>query len=724
MKLFRDILQTFRVVRSGSWASLFLRGDEEGAASKAELVNGFAQSTWVYSCVRAISEQVSQAEFRFSAGQKRGERIMESGPLFDLFEKPHEHTDRFLFWEMIVAQWLLRGSVYVAALDAQGAVLEIKEGRAGKADSLVVLGADRVRRVVRNHVLLGYSVRTQDEDLLSSAELLPTELLCLRSSNPMTQWDGFAPYAVAALAAQTDYASAQFMKGMMLNNADSGATYTTDQQLSAEQREQLESALRSRKRKAGTADRPLVLFGGLKQEQPKISTADLQFLENRKFNRQEICAIFGVPQEIIGFTEDANRSVSEVARLSFIENRIAPLCARLEAFIEPVVRLFGRDLFGWFDIDALPPMEAARRARYTGAQVAWSMGVPLNVCNEVFALGLPRLPHGDTSYLPFSVQPVGQGETDSEPNAATPESDAGDDEASSRALAAFHELKARLIAPPAPPAHVCAPSPVYEASIAGAVKLLEGKVRKFFFEQRGRVLEALEREFGNKSTTRALGDVFNADDEARRMLERMKPALLADLEFGGAQLWKEFDLTGFAVPPERAILFLKTREKAIEALSQDTFQKLTGSLQEGLSAGETFQELAARVKQYYTTATESRAETVALTETNIAVNSGRFIGMKEVGADLKAWISSNLANVRPEHLAAEKDYADGIRIDEPFMVGGEPLLHPGDPQGSPGNVINCRCHVIALRADKNMRAARMLSFEEFWAAKKSETKSE
>ena len=125
----------------------------------------------------------------------------------------------------------------------------------------------------------------------------PGEVLHHRLPNPFDEWRGLSPLSVAMLAAQSDYASAQFEKGLLLNNADSGVIVTTDQSLSPEQRESMAAALMERKRKAGTADRPLFLSNGVKVEKPTISSADMQFLENRKFKRQEICAIFKVPQE-------------------------------------------------------------------------------------------------------------------------------------------------------------------------------------------------------------------------------------------------------------------------------------------------------------------------------------------------------------------------------------------------------------------------------------------
>src|SRR5438876_4577499 len=170
-----------------------------------------------------------------------------------------------------------------------------------------------------------------------------------------------SPLSVALLAAQTDYASAQFMKGLMLNNADTGVIVRTDQQPSEEQREQLMAALRARKASAGTADKPLLLWGGAEIIRPTLSSADMQFMDNRKMNRQEICAaFFRIPQTMVSFTENANRAIADAERLNFIEKSVAPLCARLEAAVEPIVKSFGADLVGWFDIDSVPIMQQAR----------------------------------------------------------------------------------------------------------------------------------------------------------------------------------------------------------------------------------------------------------------------------------------------------------------------------------------------------------------------------
>src|SRR5436190_11359014 len=169
------------------------------------------------------------------------------------------------------------------------------------------------------------------------------------------------PLFVAEVAAKTDYAAGQFMRGLIENNADLGVVVRTQTQLDPKQREQILGALRDRKRRAGTADQPLLLWSGAEVIKPQLSSADMQFLDNRKFSRAEICAAFGVPEEIITTTEKAKFDVMAGARLNFIENRVAPLCARLEAEEEQTVKALDPNAAGWFDLDSLPIMQQARQ---------------------------------------------------------------------------------------------------------------------------------------------------------------------------------------------------------------------------------------------------------------------------------------------------------------------------------------------------------------------------
>lgn len=100
-----------------------------------------------------------------------------------------------------------------------------------------------------------------------------------------------------------------------------------------------------------------------------------------------------------------------------------------------------------------------------------------------------------------------------------------------------------------------------------------------------------------------------------------------------------------------------------------------------------------------------RAQVVARTETLNAIRAGKHEAIDQavevagLPADAveREWDASGDSRVRPEHAAA-----DGQRVgkDQPFIVAGEALMYPGDQNGSPRNVTNCRCVEIA-RVDWN-----------------------
>lgn len=70
----------------------------------------------------------------------------------------------------------------------------------------------------------------------------------------------------------------------------------------------------------------------------------------------------------------------------------------------------------------------------------------------------------------------------------------------------------------------------------------------------------------------------------------------------------------------------------------------------------------------------------------------------------KEWVSQGDRRVRLAHLDAD---SDTVPVDEPFRVGGELLMYPGDTSlgATPGNVINCRCSsIVDSEAVEDVRA--------------------
>ena len=85
---------------------------------------------------------------------------------------------------------------------------------------------------------------------------------------------------------------------------------------------------------------------------------------------------------------------------------------------------------------------------------------------------------------------------------------------------------------------------------------------------------------------------------------------------------------------------------------------------------------------------------IARTETGASVNVGQVSTYKATGIEKKEWISTLDDRTRESHLQMDGVIAD---IDSTFEVenltdgGIDNMLYPLDPNGSAGNVVNCRC---------------------------------
>jgi hypothetical protein len=157
-------------------------------------------------------------------------------------------------------------------------------------------------------------------------------------------------------------------------------------------------------------------------------------------------------------------------------------------------------------------------------------------------------------------------------------------------------------------------------------------------------------------------------------------------------------VTAFDVTNANARKILQTRVfKFAKEVNETTQARLRTALATGFDAGEGIPELSQRVADVFDIARSSRTGAIARTEVVGASNQGThqgFIDSKIVETEI--WIDSRDARVRtsPHNHAID---GEEVKLGEKFSNG---LLHPHDPNGAPGNVINCRCTTGAGKLKK------------------------
>ena len=153
--------------------------------------------------------------------------------------------------------------------------------------------------------------------------------------------------------------------------------------------------------------------------------------------------------------------------------------------------------------------------------------------------------------------------------------------------------------------------------------------------------------------------------------------------------------------------------RRIVGIVETTRANVVAAIDRGQRAGLGVDQIAKDITENSPIRSRTRAHIIARTETHGAANYGANEAAKATGLKLKKeWVSVQDHRTRDfgqsdgilddfDHRSANGQIVD---MDQPFVIAGksgqpEMLMYPGDPNGSPGNTINCRCGVSHIVDD-------------------------
>lgn len=128
-------------------------------------------------------------------------------------------------------------------------------------------------------------------------------------------------------------------------------------------------------------------------------------------------------------------------------------------------------------------------------------------------------------------------------------------------------------------------------------------------------------------------------------------------------------------------------EKVVLPISETTQNYIQLILMHGIEEGWSIERMVQEIERV--DYLNGRVQRILRTESNRAINYGSKLAREKFEYKTqKRWIAVHDNRTRHHHLAADGQTVDS---DGFFLVGGEPLEFPGDPNGSGWNTINCRC---------------------------------
>lgn len=677
-------------------------------------------SGWVYGCVGVIADEIAGIDLKIYQ-IKKGEQIeLEEHEALDVLYRANNAMTRFDLVNLSVQYLELTGEApwFISYKD-------------GKPDQIILLRPDRLTVLPGKdgEVIGGYKYRVYGDTGMKELDLEPHEVILLKYTDPDNPMRGKGPLQAAAMVVDLDNYAEKWNSQFFKNSAQPSAALKTDKTLSKDVRARLERKLKENYQGQDNAHKTIILENGLSFEKMSLSQKDMDFIEQQRFSRDKILAIFRVPRTALGITDDVNRANAEATDYVFAKRTIKPKMIRIvEQLNEFFLPLFGdktEDLFFWFE-DPVPQNTEQLIAK---AQSGVSTGyMTINEAREL--MGLDPLDGGDVLRDPMGFGVV----TDSEGNSlkrkkrkpvpsryqkqmvakrGRPKDKARRqievlqrvaEEAIIPIIYSYLKKgkKKKTAAKAIGAIFKGTPEEIKEAKYSFQEKQLNvadqyekqmiTKLNSIFRQQEKIVLRQIEN--GEKPK-------LNPNVETEKYVEALKGVLMplmkeqADLAFQILGVGHPFNDEAKA---EKARTFLQrladyfaTRTfRFANEVSKETNKKLRAQFDEAIQAEESIPQIKARISGLFTDMEVYRSERIARTETILSSNFATEEAYKESGVvEAKEWLTTKDERTDDECLRLDGKVVKlgGKFFKGDYFDGQTPPIH-----------VNCRCTLIPVVA--------------------------
>lgn len=490
-----------------------------------------------------------------------------------------------------------------------------------------------------------------------------------------------------------------------------------------------------------------------------LSPVEVDFVESRRYLRDECLQHYQIPPEIYGVIENSNRSTIDSSYYLYQKNVLNDRYRFIERAINTqlIHQDFDKNLIGKFR-EVVPEDEdfkfkvvdaGFRSGALTRAAWKQSLGFEVDDAQDnvyVLPMNMVEIPANE----PIEAKPQATGEatSDTTENPSDELNDAAQSELEDTAKAIIEYVQKKNDNPD-DKVKIIFDDPFKQAkakamknqarreaiwkSFDARATSKEGEfiaaIKKYSSKQKEQVLSAVIGLKIPETKVKAAGDdseeEYGIDDALDKVFtekadKALKSALalawISSMESGRDHF---YDMMGIDPKDPKIVPSLNLTNKLFNkwveenGLDKATFinkttddelkKKLQDIISNGISNGDTLattkKAIQETVGEVYKGFEGYRAERVARTETSASVNYGSLTTADAEGMTQKQWLTQ--VNDDRTHGANPKDEfnhidADGetVGINEYFTQTGGNLMYPVDPEGDPGNTVNCRCGML------------------------------
>jgi|GEM_PF-3553575 len=558
--------------------------------------------------------------------------------------------------------------------------------------------------VIEGGKLVAYQVMQAGGSMLT---VKPEEMCVLKRWNPESPIEGLSAIEAVMLAADADRAQSQAAKTMARRGPNQQGFLTSDSpDFTEEDARAAQAMFESRYGGPEESYRTPVVTSGLKWEKTGLSLRELGFLDTRRFGREEIGGIFGVPPIKMGDWSNSYYNSREQSR-SFWLDGIEPLLKRFKRFLDSQFLAYWDRAYAcdWDTADIAELQDDRVELANVASQLVINrIASPNEVRGAYF--GLKPYPGGDDILAGLGLAPVGSSPAP-KPEAGPSVQRAADGvndayRALLRACQPQARNRVKTLEIPSTPEALARWWKLLDSIMAPQAKRLGSLVRARVMEDFIAPVSAAIRDHSSDPAV-----VLDRRTLAGKLAEKSLPLVRSFYEQAGERaesvagakaLALKFDLNAERLAKIHAMVE-DWADATTDGLIKGVKDNILQALISGADLAASHDEIIAALKDVL--GSEYRAEIASRTIVQGSNNSATLEGWKESGVvDGKRWLAGPPGprrRVLHQEMSAKGDvYA----LNEPFVLpDGATGMHPGDISLGLGNVVNCGCvQIAALKA--------------------------
>lgn len=363
--------------------------------TEAAIEDGYDASTWVFVAIDKIARAAASlpliVEKRDPSEADQWAPATEH-PVQALLDKPNDKWDQAHFVKVLIPHLYLGGNAIVTKIRAMNQVVE-----------MWLHNPKHVKPIPdREEFIKSYEFSVSGRKNEDAANIIH-----LMFPDPDNPYWGMSPLMAGGKAVDTDVKAAAWQMNTLDNGAVPSGMVKMPIQLAADAHKKTRERITEDLAGVGNARKVAIGYGDAEFVPFSLTPQELDWIQSRKFTREEILALFQVPPPVVGIYENATLANIETARTIFWVDTMLPLmdsiCQGLTLGLREVLGDDHRVNYDASNVEALWPIF---EKRLEAARKLLELGYHMNDISKRLNLGMNDITAGHISWVPAGLVPA------------------------------------------------------------------------------------------------------------------------------------------------------------------------------------------------------------------------------------------------------------------------------------------------------------------------------